>query len=197
MKLYLNADAPDGRKFRVVNEVSKQIDYSIAPVRLYPEKPTEVSDAVGKRLLAQDPHLVSTKKYEAPEKRVNFDDGLDEDEKKLIMQGRANQCLRQIDQANGDMSKFSIIDIRAWAKKLEVDMPPPSIGKKPEEEYKHLASILIDGIENILEANTDLEDDIDETPKSSQAAVKTEPGKAQAKQEAPASTTGKTQEQPK
>ena len=65
MKLYCKLPKP--KKFKFHDPIKNAVDYTKSPVLLYPDEPTEVSEKDAKRLLRQDPHLVSTEPFIAPE----------------------------------------------------------------------------------------------------------------------------------
>ena len=65
MKLYCKIPKP--KKFKFHDPIKNAVDYTKSPVLLYPDEPTEVSEKDAKRLLRQDPHLVSTEPFIAPE----------------------------------------------------------------------------------------------------------------------------------
>ena len=65
MELFLKLNKPNGKKFRL-RKLGGGFDKGFGIVVLYPDQGVEVEDHYAKRLLLQDPDLVSKTPYETP-----------------------------------------------------------------------------------------------------------------------------------
>lgn len=142
MKLYLKHVCPGGRRFRLVDPVSKKVDYHTAPVRIFHDKCDEdYPDSFAKKLLKQDGHVLDTKPYKPAV--VNTNDGIDDNEMILILQNRANEFL------GSDTKSLTVKDLDNWIKKLQV------VGVDPKAKKEEKLDAIITQVENILGIQAD------------------------------------------
>jgi hypothetical protein len=167
MKLYLNMDLPDGMKMKYIDPVTKKVRYDKLPVRLFPYDATEVNESDAVKLLEQSPHQVSKAPFKTSPAAVSISNGITEEEKKSILLERATSCLAVLDEVGKD---FSFVEIKSWAKKLEIELPQDVQANTVEQNREICFEILLDGITKLLDSKSNDIADIPETAKPKSAA---------------------------
>ena len=91
MKLYLKIDLPQGKRIRLVDPRTKQVDYN-QQYKLYPDEPVEIADDIAERLLQQEPHLIG----KTPLHATTSDDGEDKINIPAVLQQLADKDFNEL-----------------------------------------------------------------------------------------------------
>jgi len=131
MNLYLKVNLPEGKRIRLRDKWTDKIVYKDTFI-LFPNKPCDILDKKAKRLLEQDPHLVSKTPFETAESAEKKNDipsnkgdsGSSEDEKML-------DVVKEL--AEIDFSSLKSMQIIDYGKKLGIDIPM-TVKKRVKEQ---------------------------------------------------------------
>ncbi len=158
-EIFLQVNNPEGRRIREVDPVTRKIDYKKPWLRIFPLKPTLVSELVAKRLIEQDPHLVGYEKFIAPPEPANLNVPMNDEDKAEFLILRAKKCLE------AGPENLTIAQAKDWLNKLEIKVHP---GTKKLEK---LQDALVKGLEEILGTELEEDDDFDGPTKQEEGST--------------------------
>ena len=134
MKLYLQKNFPDGKRVRLIHPKSLKKEFEVV---LFPDRPTEVADAIAVKLQIQDPHLVGTEPYSAVSEVADEAEAIEAGEELFdTLNELAELSLEYVGDAKGDEKQDTLselaelvlddlksADIVAYGKKLGIEIP--------------------------------------------------------------------------
>lgn len=139
MDLYLKIDFPQGRRISLwKNKARVEFEKGTEKLVFYPERPTTVPDEIGKRLLAQDPHLLST------EPHSNYNNVPEDD----TLSGPELQVLLSELAAIDDFGNLKAQQLREYAAKLGITF---AVGTKKAQWVEQLETRCAELSESLAE----------------------------------------------